>query len=153
MKKYNLLLTFIFACFTFFLQAQDRNEHHDKIKAYKVAYITEKLDLSESEAQKFWPIYNDFSEKMMELHREERFKIKKRISDLGGIEKLSESEAKEILDKINSVEKQRIELKTTFSKKIVKFLSYKKMLTLEVAEHEFNRKLLRKLRDPKRRDH
>ena len=153
MKKHTLLLTFAFIFLSSFLNAQTKKDYQDKVRAYKAAYITEKLSLSESEAQKFWPIYNDYSEQMVKLHREERFKIKKRISEVGGIDKLTEHEAKQILQKITLIDQNRTELKTSFFTKISKFLSYKKILTLEVTEHEFNRKLIKKLRGPKNFDH
>ncbi len=35
----------------------------DKIKSLKIAFITERLDLSTKEAQTFWPIYNEYEEK------------------------------------------------------------------------------------------
>ena len=32
-----------------------------RVEAYKIAYITNRLNLSTSEAQKFWPIYNKYT--------------------------------------------------------------------------------------------
>ena len=37
--------------------AQGFRDKKEKVKALKVAYITEQLDLTTEEAQKFWPIY------------------------------------------------------------------------------------------------
>jgi hypothetical protein len=34
------------------------------IEALKIAYITKRLDLSPEEAQKFWPIYNQYAEEL-----------------------------------------------------------------------------------------
>ena len=48
------------------------------------------------------------------------------------------------------IEKRRNELKFSFFNKISTFLSYRKILKLKVTEHEFNRKLLRKLRQSKK---
>ena len=42
--------------------------------------------------------------------------------------------------------KQQHEVKTLFQYKLSKILSSKKILTLKIAEHEFNRKLMRKYR-------
>ena len=154
MKKH-LLLLFTFVFLSSLLNAQDRHkqDRHEKIRAYKVAHITDKLNFSSEEAEKFWPIYNDYNDQMMKLHREERYKIKKRIDELGGIDKLTEDQAKEILGRIKAVEKKRNELESSFFNKVSKFLSYRKILKLEVAEHEFNRKLLRKLRGSKKFKH
>lgn len=111
-----------------------------------MAFISEKLDLTEEEAQKFWPIYNDYNKKISELYRSERLNVKKRIFKKGGIEELSEEEAKTILEEIKSIQQQKAAIKTKLLDKVSTFLSYKKTLILEIAEHEFNKKLIRKIR-------
>ncbi len=55
MKRF-LLFTFLFMA-GFTVQAQNGN----RLEALKIAYITNKLNLSPEEAQKFWPIYNQYS--------------------------------------------------------------------------------------------
>ena len=57
--------------------------NRDKIKTLKIAFITEKLDLSEQEAQKFWPIYNKYDKKEGPDHKGgfqgDHFKIFKNV--------------------------------------------------------------------------
>lgn len=36
----------------------------EKIQSLKIAFITERLQLTSSEAQKFWPIYNDYEKEI-----------------------------------------------------------------------------------------
>ncbi len=58
MKRFLLLV-----CFAFVMligEAQNGN----RIYALKIAYITKRLDLSPDEAQKFWPIYNQYAEEL-----------------------------------------------------------------------------------------
>src|SRR4249919_3559348 len=50
----------LFACLLMIgikMQAQNGN----RLEALKIAYITNKLNLSPEEAQKFWPIYNQYA--------------------------------------------------------------------------------------------
>jgi Skp family chaperone for outer membrane proteins len=58
MKRF-LLLSFIVMAVSVSL-AQNGN----RLEALKIAYITKRLDLSPEEAQKFWPIYNQYSEEL-----------------------------------------------------------------------------------------
>ena len=44
----------------------------ERIKAFKTGYLTQELDLSSAEAEKFWPIYNEYEKKMFELRVEKR---------------------------------------------------------------------------------
>ncbi|KAB1154592.1 Spy/CpxP family protein refolding chaperone [Tenacibaculum aiptasiae] len=142
MKK--LILTLI--AFSFFATTANAQfkKSSEKIRLYKVSFLTEKLDLTASEAEKFWPIYNKYDKNMMELHREERVSIRKRIKENGGIENLSEKESKEILKNIRTINRQRYEIKAKFHNKISKILPYKKILALEMAEHDFHRSLFKK---------
>ncbi len=47
------------------LYAQDDNDPRgEKIQALKIAFITQKLDLTTDEAQKFWPVYNQYEQEI-----------------------------------------------------------------------------------------
>jgi hypothetical protein len=55
MKKY-LLIFFVLLGSLSQIKAQDG----EKIQSLKIAFITQKLQLTPSEAEKFWPIYNEY---------------------------------------------------------------------------------------------
>jgi hypothetical protein len=48
------------------MQAQNGN----RLEALKIAYITKKMDLSPEEAQKFWPIYNQYAAELKEARQQ-----------------------------------------------------------------------------------
>lgn len=60
MKKYLLLLLFAIAGFGYANAQNKRNEKEEKIQALKIAFLTQKLQLSPTEAEKFWPVYNEY---------------------------------------------------------------------------------------------
>jgi Skp family chaperone for outer membrane proteins len=68
MKKFVLYLSFILACFTTAAQttepaideAQPNPQRAEKIKALYVAYITQQLNLTPDDAQKFWPVHAQY---------------------------------------------------------------------------------------------
>lgn len=62
MKKYLLILLFIIPGSFSILKAQVPNEETrvEKIQSLKIAFITQKLQLTPDEAQKFWPVYNQY---------------------------------------------------------------------------------------------
>lgn len=139
------MLIIITALFYFNGNAQ-KHKGKEKIKALKIAFITDKLNLTQSEAEKFWPIYNAYDTKKNELHRQKRFGIKKHIKKAGGIGNLNEKTAKELIERMEHIDKERLKIKIAFFKKIKDVISYKKLLQLEMTEHEFLHKLMRKLR-------
>lgn len=150
MKKL-LYICITLTLFSISCNAQFKKGSKEKIRAYKIAFLTEALDLTEQEATTFWPIYNVYDKQMMELRKKERFGIKKNIRKKGGLEKVSEIEAQKIINLMEGIAQKRYNLRSEFYKKITKIISYKKLLKLEISEHEFNRKLLRKFRHGKRK--
>ncbi len=144
MQKLTFTL-FIILFSIFSLTAQQHNKR-ERLKAYKTAYITEKLDLSSSEAEKFWPVYNAYSKSHFQLKvlkvKEELRKIKEK----GGIDELTDKEAGQILSKLNKNEQLIINLRKELYNNLKNIISAKKILKLNRAEHEFNRKLLSEYR-------
>lgn len=149
MKRILFIFIIISALSSISCNAQFKKGSKEKIRTYKIAFLTEQLNLTEVEAEKFWPIYNVYDKKIMELRKKERFEIKKNIRKKGGLDKISEEEAKKIILSMEEITQQRYSLKNSFYKKVIPIISYKKLLKLEISEHEFNRKLLRKFRNKK----
>lgn len=71
MKNFLLLLSFLIG-YTFTGMAQDDRPVEGRIEAYKIAFLTKKLSLSPEEAQKFWPIYNKYSDEIRRVQIESR---------------------------------------------------------------------------------
>ena len=143
-------------CLALFLVSQrsmaqrDKNAN-DKVKSLKIAYITQELDLTSKEAEKFWPVYNKYDQSIRELERNERFKIRKTIKDAGGFDGISESKASEILKQIHSIESKIVKTKMEMDAKLADVISKKKILRLKHIEREFVRNLMHKLRKRNRR--
>lgn len=146
MKKILIVMILIVANFSF---AQGFKEKKEKIKALKVAYITEKLDFTTDEAQKFWPIYNIFDEKQFEIRHNKMKAIIKKIEE-DGMENISEKEAQNLISQIENSEDELHNLKKKFMQDLQKVIPAKKIILLKKTEEEFNRKLLREFKERKK---
>ena len=133
-----LILSLFVLCISFSSLAQ-KNDRREKIKALKVSFITEKLDLTESEAQKFWPIYNAYDENTFKVKHRELRGIRKNIKE--NVNTLTDAESQVLLDKLIEAEKKLYEENTQLILKLKKIISPKKIILLRVAEEDFNRKL------------
>ncbi len=143
MKKITLLI--LCTCFALVsLNAQNRGGK-ERIKAMKVAHITEKLQLSSDEAQKFWPVYNVYEENTSKYRTMKFTEIKKKLRGQN-IDTMSEAEAKKILAQTEDVEEKMYTERRKLIKDLKKILSAKKILLLKKAEDDFNKNLLRQLR-------
>jgi len=122
--------------------AQKKHDH-ERIKSLKIAFITERLDLSSKEAQVFWPIYNEYQENRDALRQKERNQIRSKIRDSEG---LTEKEANDLIGRYLSFEEEEEELDKDFIQKITKVISAKKTLLLLRSEEEFKRQLIKQYR-------
>ena len=147
--KTKIILPIIFLLVTSLSFSQGFKEKREKVKALKVAYITEQLELTTDEAQKFWPIYNAFDEKQSELRHEKMRAILDRFKP-GNVEKLSEKDASNSLIQMEKIEEDLFNLKKKFIKDLQGVISAKKIIKLKKAEEDFNRELLKQMREKRR---
>ncbi len=124
-------------------------EKKEKIKAMKVAYITNELSLTPDEATKFWPLFNAFEDKQNEI-RKQKLKGYLDRTDDDSIDKLSEKEAGTLLTQMESTEDELYQLKKKFVANLKGVISPIKILKLKKAEEGFNRKLLQQYRDKRK---
>ncbi len=141
MKNIIYILLF-FVSFSTFCQEND----DEKIKAMKVAFFTKQLDLSEKEAQKFWPIYNKHTKIYEELRGQEWARIKKRLDE---IDQLCEEDTDQLLKDYTNYQEKRLEIRLDYISDLEKVISARKIMLLRKAEYEFNRDLLKQYRENK----
>lgn len=127
MKKY-LLIAFLFiAGFTQLkAQQQDDPEENAKIEALKIAFISKKLDLSPEEAQKFWPVYNQYFKEMRQLIKENK-----------------NDEDPDIIEK----EQKMVDVRKKYRDQFVKIIGQQRMNKLFNAERDFRRILINRIKN------
>jgi len=123
-------------------------DRHEKIKTLKIAYITQELSLTSSEAEKFWPIYNAHDSQINELRRSERHEIGPKLRD--GLDALSDEDANTLIDKWLQIESETLKLRQDLVLNLRKVLPPKKILLLRKAEDDFKRRLLERYKGKKR---
>ncbi|HPF51870.1 MAG TPA: hypothetical protein PK335_09870 [Draconibacterium sp.] len=149
MKKTFIL--FIFAAFFFvpgFVWAQNNdNNHQDRWERYrseKIAFLTNKLDLSPTEAQKFWPVYNEMDKERSEVQQERR-DLDRQVRE--ATETLSDKEIIKLTRDYASNAEKEGSLATKYNEQFLKILPPQKVLKLYKAENEFRMYMFRKYRD------
>ncbi len=135
--------------FLFFIANQhvaQQESKQEKLEAMKIAFITEKLSLTTKEAQSFWPIYNEYSQKIEKLRKTKR-------SDLGelkiNIENSSDKEIEALLSDVFDAKSKEIELQKEYYSKYTKVLPVKKVALLYQSEYQFKKELLKRIKDKK----
>ncbi|SHJ51804.1 hypothetical protein SAMN04488028_101374 [Reichenbachiella agariperforans] len=112
----------------------------DKIESAKIALITDRLDLSPEQAEKFWPLYNEYSNKKMELRQEYR---RFRANSQGG--QLSEEESKRALERGQKLKERQLQIERNYSERLLTVITNRQLLQLRAAEDDFRKMLLQRL--------
>lgn len=140
MKRLIIPLLLLMFCFSSWAQQGER-QMKERIKAQKVAFITERLDLSSKEAQQFWPIYNAFEDKIEDMRKNDLKEVRQAMRRGN----LSESEAQLILDQFMRVEDKIHDAKKQLVKDLGTTIPPQKIIALKSAEDAFNKKIMEML--------
>tara|TARA_B100000497_G_C7659188_1_gene396910 strand:- start:845 stop:1291 length:447 start_codon:yes stop_codon:yes gene_type:complete len=138
MKKLMIILFLA----TLGMNAQDRK--FEEIKAHKIAFITEKVNLTSTQAQKFWPIYNKHEQQVMAL-RKTQLESLKTLKDKN-MDGLSDKKAKEVLVKYTEIRGELTKKMEQLISLLEGVITPQQTIKLLMAEEGFKKKLLKRFR-------
>ena len=118
----------------------------DKVEALKIAFLTDKLELTSKEAQTFWPLYNEYNSKMEKLRKSKKSDFNE-LKNKG--ENFSDKELEALIKEVFASKQKELDLQKEYYDKYVKVLPVKKVALLYQAENQFKRELLRKIKEKK----
>ncbi|MCC9065035.1 sensor of ECF-type sigma factor [Flavobacterium aquidurense] len=147
MKIKNILPILLFlTSFPFYAQNEKTNQKLEKIKAYKISFLNEELELASAEAEKFWPLYHAYEEKKYKLRHEKMETYLQKLSD-DTINSTSEKQARALLSQMENTNRALYLLRKNYLSSLRQVLPAKKIVRLIKSEKDFNRKLLKQYRD------
>jgi hypothetical protein len=98
----------------------------EKVKADKKLLVASNMELTESEAKAFWPVYEDYQKDLMAINQ----RIDKLIQSYAADYKantLSDEKAKKLIDEMVAIEQAEAGLKASYVPKLGKVLPLKKV--------------------------
>ena len=136
----NILITITIALTSIQLWGQSQ-EVLDKIESAKIALITQRLDLTPEQAEKFWPIYREYSNKQREINRE--FQNLRRNYNPNSA---SEEESKKMVETGQKIKENLLNLDREYADRMLQVINNRQLLSLRKAENDFREELMRRLR-------
>ena len=118
------------------LHQKDRIQ--EKVKARKIAFITEKLQLTPEEAQLFWPLYNDY--------QKQRKAINKTYKSKANFNLLTDEEVALHVDRQLEKEEKMLTLKKGFVGELKTVFPIRKVAMLPRAEKKFKEWMLTQIK-------
>lgn len=111
----------------------------ERIRAQRVAFITERLKLTPEESQKFWPIYNEFETAQKKIRQQ--YKLKPDFATM------TDAEAEKMVSSTLEMEQQQLNLKKEYVQKMKRVIPIRKIAMLNGVEREFKKELLERLKE------
>ena len=130
MKKF-LIAAGIFWIGHFSAHAQENEQEtnpkaEEKIQSLEIAYISRKLELTPEEAQKFWPVFNEYKKEVRKIHQDHR-------KNQGG----------DVLE----MEQNLLNIRKKYRDQFTGAIGSGRMNDFFKAEHQFKAVLLNKIRE------
>lgn len=111
----------------------------ERIERLKRAYITEKLDLSVPEAEKFWPLYNDYAQRREALRKDMK-RLERAIAN-------GEGDLQSAIDQLATKRIEEVKNDQQFAKDALPILGNQKTSRLLGLEQEFRREMMQRLKE------
>jgi hypothetical protein len=93
----------------------------DKIKADKKLVVATNMELTESEAKSFWPVYEEYQKDLQKINRRIASVLDSYAADFRN-KSLTDEKAKKLIDEALAIEQSEADLKSTYAPKLGKAL-------------------------------
>ncbi len=142
----------IFLIVTFFLPLSglvaqnNQNPGRERLNAFKIGFFTRKLNLTTGEAEKFWPIYDEY-QKEKNLIQAQKVNLIRNFNQ--NESNLNDDQIREIDDKLVATFVSESTLEVSFHNKLKEVLPPAKVIRFYLVENQFKAQLLKELQNAK----
>jgi hypothetical protein len=105
----------------------------------KIAFITNRVSLTQDQAQKFWPLYNEFSAKRRELNRSGRL-LRRDVT-----EGMTDQQVRDNFTQAFAMRQQELNLEKEYFDKFQKVISLRQVAQLFQAERDFTKEVIKRV--------
>lgn len=143
-KKQGWLPLLLMGVFLTSSQAQvDPEQREARLAAFRAEVFTRVLNLTPEEAQQFWPVYNEYTDRREQIQQD--LKANKQL------DQMSDAEVEEQIRRHFDMKQRELELEKDAYQKLRKVLPIRKVAKLPAAEREFRESLVKKLQEARER--
>ena len=116
-----------------------RAQRIGQLENAKIAFITNRVVLTQDQAQKFWPLYNEFSDRRRELNRSGRL-LRRDIT-----EGMTDQQLRENFTQSFNTRQQELNLEKEYFEKFQKIISLRQVAQLFQAERDFTKEVIKRV--------
>lgn len=116
-----------------------------QIEAARIGMITERLGLSPDQAQRFWPMYNEFSQKRQQI----RSRMKEARKDIDP-KNMTDEQSQRLMELSLDIRQSEVNLEKEYTGKLRDVISAQQVLALRKAEEDFRKLILQRIEERQR---
>jgi hypothetical protein len=105
----------------------------------KIAFITTRVSLTQDQAQKFWPLYNEFSDRRRDLNRTTRL-LRRDVT-----EGMTDQQIRDNFTQSFTMRQQELNLEKEYFDKFQKVISLRQVAQLFQAERDFTKEVIKRV--------
>lgn len=142
MKTFTKYLYVLVFWLTVITVAAQPGTKRDKIEALRVSFISQKVNFTTQEAQLFWPLYNEYNDKL-DLNRKT---FRKQYGPNSDFSVKTDKDAEMYLAAEFTLKQKEFELYKEYYEKFKKAMPVKKVALLRKAEEDFKKELIKNIK-------
>ncbi|WP_051718859.1 periplasmic heavy metal sensor [Hymenobacter sp. IS2118] len=119
-----------------------RGQRLGQLENAKIAFITNRVALTQEQAQKFWPLYNEFTDKRRDLNRNGRL-LRREVTDAMTDQQIRENYAQSFTKR-----QQELNLEKEYFEKFQKVITLRQVAQLFMAERDFTKEVIKRVAGP-----
>jgi len=109
---------------------------HEKLKADKKLIVSKYMDLTESEAKNFWPVYDEYQKDLQKIHERLGSLLRSYAAEYRS-QSFTDEKAKKLLDEWLTLEQDDAKQRKSYVPKVLKALPAKKAARYLQIENEY----------------
>jgi hypothetical protein len=113
----------------------------NQLENARIAFITGRLTLTQDQAQRFWPVYNEFVTKRRDLNRSAR---QLRLATTNNAA-LTDAQLRDNFSQDFGIRQQQLNLEKDYFERAQKVLSLRQLAQLYQAERDFTKEVLQRV--------
>jgi len=133
MRKITIIFALFFGLLPLLSPAQPRKPG-DRIESLRIAFFTEKLQLTPDESKDFWPLYNEYQESEKNIRQAHKNET--------SLELMSDAQVEDFIENSFEMDEKLLQLKKEYYGKMRKVLPPRKIAMLNRVERQFKERLL-----------
>lgn len=145
MKKFLCIALISLLAISVFGQSQRRP--FERVHAAKVAYITDRIQLTRTQAEHFWPVYNEFERDRIAIRKKYFIAENETNTDKGNNNYPDANTARQSVEDNLDFQQEELDLKKKYKDEFLRIISAQQLTMLYKAEREFRQLLMQRLRE------